>query len=150
VTKRRHQVYTLESRSPKWRTTLRWRGLATVPGFRYFLVPGQYDQVLVLDTLPAEAGFTPQRSASGRTSCHRTSIAIGNIIEEVYREWGYETLRVAVMPIEDRAAWVLDQIGLKTQTSCREDPIVVVEQQCQLGQVPDENPLRPFSKGTVS
>lgn len=70
----------------------------------------RYDRVLMLDTLPDEV--FADRGASGRTSGRAASLAIGAAIEAVYRERGYEPVRLPVAQIEERAEIALGLLGL--------------------------------------
>lgn len=70
------------------------------------LESGTYAAVFLLATLSV---FT-DRSATGRTSDRRDSLAIAARIEEVYREHGHEPIHVPEMPIEERADFVLSHL----------------------------------------
>jgi predicted ATPase len=70
---------------------------------------GSYDRVLVLDTL---RGFDP-RAATGRTSDRGESVALGELLEAVYRAAGYPVARVP--ELDDpagRVSFALAALGL--------------------------------------
>jgi predicted ATPase len=62
-----------------------------------------YDQVFVLDTLDD----FQERSEEGRTSDQSTSIALGALLEETYRDHGYAPIRVKVASVGERADFIL-------------------------------------------
>mmetsp|Transcript_58168 Transcript_58168/g.138463 ORF Transcript_58168/g.138463 Transcript_58168/m.138463 type:complete len:248 (+) Transcript_58168:144-887(+) len=68
----------------------------------------RYDQVFLLETLPEEVFAA--RGQDGRTSGRQDSLAISRCIEEAYQEHGHTPVHVPVMPLEQRVAWVLEQI----------------------------------------
>lgn len=70
---------------------------------------GAYDRVFVLDTL---SSFT-ERPDTGRTSDRAASLAIRDVIEAVYREHGFDPLRVPELPPEERVQFVLRELGLE-------------------------------------
>jgi len=70
--------------------------------------PGVYHRVLVLETL---SDFET-RAASGRTSDLETSRALCDLIEEVYREHGFDPIRVPELDVEARVDFCLAALGL--------------------------------------
>ena len=66
----------------------------------------RYDAVFFLDTL---TDFV-QREGTGRMSGRTDSLAIGERILEVYRERGYDVVRVPELSVADRMAWVLGRV----------------------------------------
>ena len=79
------------------------------PGYEERAAGGRYDRVFVLETL---ANFA-DRSATGRTSDRAESVALGAVIEAVYREAGHQVERVPELADAGaRLAFVLDALGL--------------------------------------
>jgi len=69
-----------------------------------------YAKVFLLETLSEDA--FANRGADGRTSGRQDSVAISKCIGEVYEEHGHTLVRVPVLPVEQRVAWVLSSLGL--------------------------------------
>ena len=79
------------------------------PGYEERAAGGRYDRVFVLDTLESFA----DRSATGRTSDRSESVALGDVIEAVYREAGHQVDRVPELAdVAARLAFVLNALGL--------------------------------------
>jgi predicted ATPase len=74
---------------------------------RSFIESQRYHKVFVLDTL---TDF-PLRPATGRTSGRERSVQIGKLLLKAYRSYGYAPVRVPEMSIEDRAHFVLSELG---------------------------------------
>ncbi|MEM7308479.1 MAG: ATP-binding protein [Planctomycetota bacterium] len=69
---------------------------------------GRYDRVLLLDTL---ANFE-RRAETGRTSDRAASLAIRDALEAVYREAGFEPIRIPELPLQDRVDFALRALEL--------------------------------------
>ena len=67
-----------------------------------------YDMVFALETL---SNFQP-RAETGRTSDREKSIAIGRLLEEVYKENGIEVVFVKEMSVEERVSFIKEHLGL--------------------------------------
>lgn len=87
----------------------RFHGVEMPPDYLRRAAEGVYDRVLVLETL---RGFDP-RAATGRTSDRAESVALGALLEAVYREAGYPVERVPELAgADERVAFVLSSLGL--------------------------------------
>lgn len=81
------------------------------PGYAERAAQGRYDRILVLDTL---RDFDA-RASTGRTSGREDSIALGEVLESVYREAGYPVFRVPeLQDAGSRLSFVVDLLGLAT------------------------------------
>ena len=72
----------------------------------------RYDRVLILDTL---TDFV-LRADSGRTSDREASLAIRDVLEEVYRAHGMDPIRVPELPPDERVSFV--QAALELGPPC--------------------------------
>jgi predicted ATPase len=87
----------------------RFHGLAVDPRDLALARAGRYDRVLVLETLRAFAG----RPETGRTSDRAESVALGEVLAQVYRAHGYALTLVPELATPlDRVVFVLASLGL--------------------------------------
>lgn len=63
----------------------------------------KYKNVFLLDLLPFKKDYA-------RIEDEKTAIRLDKLIENSYRELGYETVRVPVMPIGDRVQFIVDNL----------------------------------------
>lgn len=83
-----------------------------VPADLALAVPqANYDRVLLLDTLE---NFD-RRQATGRTSDRAASLALREVLSEVYREAGFEPLQVPCLGVHDRVEFVLEGLALPSR-----------------------------------
>ncbi len=82
--------------------------------FRYYHLPvpddllrlieeAGYSQIFILDTLSS----FEQRTESGRTSDRKASIRSRDLLEAVYREYGYEPVRIPELTVGERIEMIL-------------------------------------------
>lgn len=64
----------------------------------------EYDQVFIIENL----GFTDTNET--RRENQEEAIKLGNKLEEIYRGLGYNPIRIPVMPVTDRAKFVLENL----------------------------------------
>jgi len=81
----------------------RYRGVEPPPRLLDLVRSGRYDQVFVLDTLED----FDARLDTGRTDDREDSLRVGALIRSVYREHGYQPVRVPELAVEARAARIL-------------------------------------------
>ena len=67
-----------------------------------------YHRVLILDTLTEFV----VRGESGRTSDRAASLAIRDVLDAVYREYGYDPIRVPELPPQERVTFVQEALDL--------------------------------------
>lgn len=88
----------------------RQRGVAEEP--LHELATSSYDMVFLLETIPE----FEIRSSTGRTCSFEESVEVGRLIGQVYTEYGYSPIPVPVMPVEERAAFILSRVQDRTIT----------------------------------
>ena len=68
----------------------------------------RYHRVFSLESLST---FVPRLKA-GRMSDRRSSFEIGILLRQVYRQHGYDPIEVPVMPVDERASYILEQLSV--------------------------------------
>jgi predicted ATPase len=83
------------------------RGVHPPPELETYAKESRFFKVFVLDTL---SPFKP-RKATGRISTYEDSVAIRDRLADIYQKFGHEVIRVPIMPIPKRIAFILDRVG---------------------------------------
>jgi predicted ATPase len=75
---------------------------------RLFIEETTYAQVFILDTLTTFS----QRPETGRTSNRMASLRIRGLLEEVYRQYGYEPIHVPECSVQERVSMIRQHLKL--------------------------------------
>ncbi len=75
---------------------------------RLFIEETKYEQVFILDTLTTFS----QRPETGRTSNRTASLRIRGLLEEVYRQYGYEPVHIPERVVQERVGMLLQHLRL--------------------------------------
>lgn len=98
-----HISYVLDGAPPRAQAYIEVYRMAHMPDVLPLARMRRYKHVFLCDPLPFEEDHVRTENAAMAAFLDRR-------IEEIYRELGYDPVRVPVMPVEERAAYVLENL----------------------------------------